>query len=147
MTHICSQMASFERELKGMKVCYMWHTVPHTSSSPSVPPHLWAKCHLNKHKFNTHRQRLIGQCMFSFKGKIGHSAIAHKNNNPGWVKRKEIKFYPPLGSMLNDLHQQAGMMSEPKLKWIRPREASKEAAVIDLCLITPIFLSGVIRHP
>lgn len=69
--------------------------------------------------------------MFSFKGWICVSAILphHTKTNPGWVKRKEIKFYPPLGLMLNALHQQTGMITEPRLKWIRPWEVSKETAV------------------
>lgn len=55
--------------------------------------------------------------MFSFKAadlSWCNLATSHKNK-PGWVRRKEIKFHPPLGSMLNALHQETGMMAEPKL--------------------------------
>lgn len=49
--------------------------------------------------------------MFSFKEKICFSDTSHKNNT-GWVKRREIKFYPLL---VNVLHHQTGMMTEPQL--------------------------------
>lgn len=87
--------------------------------------------------------------MFSFKGKICRSAILphHTKTTLDELRERKLNFYPPLGLMLNALHQQTGMITEPQLKWIRPREASKETAVINWGLVTPIFLSRVIKHP
>lgn len=87
--------------------------------------------------------------MFSLKGKICRSAISphHTKTTVDELRERKLNFYPPLGLMLNALHQQTGMITERQLKWIRPREASKETAVIDLGLVMPIFLSGVIKHP
>lgn len=71
----------------------IWHTVHHTSSSPSFPPHSWAKCRLNKQHAETKRYRIIHVFIQGKDLSQRNLATSHKNN-PGWVKRKEIKFLP-----------------------------------------------------
>lgn len=110
----------------------IWHTVHHTSSSPSFLPRSWAKSHLNKYKNNTQRQK-DKSCFHSRTWFVTVQSLPH---HPGWVKWKEIKLYPPLGLMVNALHHPTATDDWDAAQWEWPQEASTETVVINLSLIT-----------
>lgn len=115
MTNVCSQMASWEQELNGVKVYHMTHCSSHLLF-PFLPTtfmgHISSKSVQIQHA-DTKRDWLI-HVFIQGKDLSQCDLASSYKNNTGWVRGKEMRFCLPLGLLVNALHHQRGMMTEPQ---------------------------------
>lgn len=147
VTHVCSQMAYFEQELKRVKVYHITHCSSYllllSLSTSFKGPNV---CQINT---NTPRrdQEMEHNTCFHSRPLICHGAISphHTKTSPDELGERKLNSTLLWVRCWTLCIKKLGWW--PSQNWTRAREAFRETAVIHWCLITLVFLSGVIRQP